>query len=63
MHGNRVAKRALDLVIASLALVLAAPIILCAAILVRPIDGGPLFYSQARSGIDGRRIVDQRCGR
>ncbi len=57
MHGNRVAKRALDLVIGSIALVLAAPIILCAAILVRLIDGGPSFYSQARSGIDGRRIA------
>lgn len=57
MHGNRVAKRALDLAMGSVALVLAAAIILCAAVLVRLIDGGPSFYFQARSGIDGRHIT------
>ena len=57
LHGNQVVKRALDLALASLALVVAAPIILCAAIVVRLVDGSPAFFIQDRAGLDGRRIA------
>lgn len=56
MHGNRVIKRALDLAVGSVALLLAAPIIGCAVAIVRLIDGGPAFFWQERAGLDGRRI-------
>jgi Undecaprenyl-phosphate galactose phosphotransferase WbaP len=56
MHRNRVIKRTVDLMVASVALVLAAPIIGCAIALVRLIDGGSAFFIQDREGQDGRRI-------
>jgi Undecaprenyl-phosphate galactose phosphotransferase WbaP len=57
LHGNQVVKRALDLTLAGLALVVAAPVIVGAAILVRLLDGSPAFFIQDRSGLDGRRIA------
>ncbi len=51
--GNQAAKRALDLVLAGAALVAAAPVILFAALLVRLIDGGPVFFHQNRAGLGG----------
>ena len=56
MQANRVAKRAIDIVVASIALMAAAPIILCAAFVVRLLDGSPAFFRQERSGLDGRSI-------
>lgn len=56
MHGNRVAKRALDLIVGTLALVAVAPFIGCAVAIVRLLDGGPVFFWQERAGLDGRRI-------
>jgi Undecaprenyl-phosphate galactose phosphotransferase WbaP len=56
LAGNRAIKRALDLIIASVALLIAAPIFVAAAALVRLIDGAPILFSQSRAGIDGRRI-------
>ena len=57
LHGNQVVKRALDLALASVALVVAAPVIFCAAVLVRLLDGSPVFFIQDRAGLDGRRIA------
>jgi Undecaprenyl-phosphate galactose phosphotransferase WbaP len=57
LHGNQVMKRALDLLVGSLVLVAAAPVILAAAALVRLLDGGPAFFVQDRGGLDGRRIA------
>jgi lipopolysaccharide/colanic/teichoic acid biosynthesis glycosyltransferase len=57
MHRNRVVKRALDLVVSTAALMLAAPVIGCAIAVVRLIDGGPAFFVQDREGQDGRRIA------
>ena len=57
LHGNQVVKRALDLALASVALVIAAPVIFCAAVLVRLLDGSPVFFIQDRAGLDGRRIA------
>jgi len=57
LHSNRAIKRLLDLALASLALVAAAPVIFVAAALVRLLDGKPAFFLQDRAGLDGRRIV------
>ena len=57
LHGNRLLKRVLDVVLASLGLIVAAPVIVCAAALVRLLDGGPGFYIQDRAGLDGHRIA------
>ncbi|HZT80481.1 MAG TPA: sugar transferase, partial [Gemmataceae bacterium] len=47
-------KRALDLAAALALLVLAAPVVLAAAVLVRLTSKGPAFYSQTRLGRGGR---------
>jgi CoA-binding protein/sugar transferase len=61
-HGNRVAKRAMDVIVGSLALAAAAPVIGFAALLVKVVDGGSVFFTQRRSGLDGRPIaVPNRC--
>jgi Undecaprenyl-phosphate galactose phosphotransferase WbaP len=57
LHYNRVVKRALDVAIASVSLVLAAPLILFAVLLVKLLDRGPAFFTQNRTGLDGRRIA------
>jgi Undecaprenyl-phosphate galactose phosphotransferase WbaP len=56
LAGNRAMKRALDLIIASMALVITSPIVLIASLLVRVIDGAPAFFMQSRAGVDGHRI-------
>lgn len=55
--GNQAIKRALDLALSVIALMVAAPVILVAAALVRLLDGGPAFFVQDRAGLDGRRIA------
>jgi exopolysaccharide biosynthesis polyprenyl glycosylphosphotransferase len=49
-------KRLGDLVVALLLLLLASPIIALAALLIRLEDGGPIFYSQERTGLFGSII-------
>jgi lipopolysaccharide/colanic/teichoic acid biosynthesis glycosyltransferase len=56
-HSNRAIKRLLDLMFGSLALLVAAPVIAVSAALVRLLDGGPSFFVQERTGMDGRRIA------
>ena len=51
---NRFAKRLLDLVASSLGLILAAPVVLLAAVLVRLVSRGWPLFSQERSGRGGR---------
>ena len=46
-------KRALDLVVSSLLLVLALPVLLVCAVLIKLYDGGPIFFSQPRIGRRG----------
>jgi lipopolysaccharide/colanic/teichoic acid biosynthesis glycosyltransferase len=48
------ASRALDLLVASLALALAAPLLALAAILIKLESRGPVFYRQRRVGRDGK---------
>ena len=50
-------KRVIDLVTAGSLLVLASPLMLFLAILVRVIHGGPVLYQQVRAGQFGRPFV------
>jgi Undecaprenyl-phosphate galactose phosphotransferase WbaP len=54
--GNQTAKRVLDIVLGSVAFVLALPVIVLSALLVRLIDGPPALFHQCRTGLGGRRI-------
>jgi len=49
-------KRAEDLILGSLALILAAPLMLLIAIAIRLDSPGPVFFRQWRYGLDGREI-------
>lgn len=51
-----IAKRCLDLALASIALVLLGPLLLVVALLVRLQGPGPIIYRQPRIGIRGRRF-------
>jgi lipopolysaccharide/colanic/teichoic acid biosynthesis glycosyltransferase len=59
-------QRFMNVMIASLALILVSPVMLVFAALVRITSPGPIFYSQARVGLDrrrsqsGRRVYDRR---
>jgi exopolysaccharide biosynthesis polyprenyl glycosylphosphotransferase len=48
------AKRALDLVLASLLLLVTAPVFAVTAILIKAHDGGPVFFKQVRIGRGGQ---------
>jgi lipopolysaccharide/colanic/teichoic acid biosynthesis glycosyltransferase len=55
--------RAVNVVIASIGLVLAAPIMLAVGVLIRLTSPGPILYSQTRVGVDRRwrrKITDDR---
>jgi len=47
-------KRLADLIVASVLLLLCSPFVLLASLLIKLEDGGPVFYSQERSGWLGR---------
>lgn len=46
--AQRIAKRAMDIVLSLIALILASPILLVVAIAIKLEDGGPVFYKQKR---------------
>jgi lipopolysaccharide/colanic/teichoic acid biosynthesis glycosyltransferase len=48
--------RALDLLIATLALVVLSPVLLAAAIAIKLGSSGPVFYRQRRVGLGGREF-------
>lgn len=48
-------QRPMDIVIASVALVVTSPLVLCAAILIKLTSPGPIFYKQVRVGVNRRR--------
>jgi len=50
-------KRGLDLILATLALILAAPLMIIVCIAIRVFMGGPVFYAQERVGLRGRRFM------
>ncbi len=51
------AKRTLDLLVAPLVLLLAAPVLAVAAVLIKVHDRGPVFFRQQRVGLDGRPFM------
>ncbi len=50
-------KRFLDIVFATIALVLMSPVLVAVAAAVRFADGGPIFFRQTRVGLGGRHFV------
>jgi len=56
--GKLAVKRAIDLIGASIGLLLSAPVILVVAIAIRWDSPGPVFFGQTRCGLNGRRF---RC--
>ncbi len=54
--AQRVAKRAMDLVLCSVAMVVAAPVMLIVAAAIKLEDGGPVFYKQKRLTRNGREF-------
>ncbi|HEV7138332.1 MAG TPA: undecaprenyl-phosphate glucose phosphotransferase [Steroidobacteraceae bacterium] len=58
LHGlEAVFKRAMDLVIASVALLALSPLLLAVAAAVKLTSRGPVFFRQRRYGLDGEEIV------
>lgn len=55
--SNRIVKRLEDIVCASLGLIVASPIILIFAILVKRSSPGPVFYKQVRCGYAGKEFI------
>jgi Undecaprenyl-phosphate glucose phosphotransferase len=53
---NRLLKRVFDLVLGTAALVGTAPVLLCIAVALRVLQGGPVLYRQERMGLDGQRF-------
>ena len=53
-YAQRIVKRAFDLVVCSLALIVAAPFMLVIAIAIKLEDGGPVFFRQKRATYDGK---------
>jgi putative colanic acid biosynthesis UDP-glucose lipid carrier transferase len=57
-HGYRgVSKRMTDLILAWAILILAAPLMLLAAILIKLTSPGPVIFKQRRYGLDGQEII------
>ena len=52
--AQEIGKRLLDIALASLLLVLTAPVIAVAAVLIKAHDGGPVLFRQARVGRGGK---------
>lgn len=55
--GQRVTKRALDLLIAVIALLITAPLMMVVAILIKVTSPGPVFYTQERVGLNGSKFT------
>ena len=52
-HASIVAKRALDVTLSGVGLVASAPLWAVIALMIKLEDGGPVFYGQQRSGLNG----------
>lgn len=55
IHSAELFKRVFDITVSIVALILAAPLMLFIALLVR-LDGGPVFFKQRRVGLNGREF-------
>jgi lipopolysaccharide/colanic/teichoic acid biosynthesis glycosyltransferase len=56
VNGAKLLKRAMDIVISSVAIVLLSPLFLALVILIRLQDGGPAFFWQMRVGLWGKEF-------
>jgi len=56
-RGFQALKRVLDVAVASIALVLLAPLMCAVAIAIKTTDGGPILYCQTRVGRYGREFT------
>lgn len=54
---ERIIKRAMDIVLSGIALVLLSPILFITAIAIKTNDGGPVFYRQERCTIGGAKFM------
>ncbi len=60
VHHNKIKlaiKRGMDIVGATLGLVVLAPVIAVAAVMIRSTSRGPIFFRQVRCGLNGRHFV------
>jgi exopolysaccharide biosynthesis polyprenyl glycosylphosphotransferase len=55
-RGQDLTKRALDLVFATLGLILSAPLFAVVGLIIKVQDGGPVFFRQVRVGQDGHHF-------
>ncbi len=55
-HGSGFNKRLLDVVAALILLLLACPVLLLIALLIKLEDGGPVFFTQTRIGQEGKEF-------
>jgi sugar transferase (PEP-CTERM system associated) len=55
--ADRAVKRAFDIAVSASMLVLTLPLLLLTGIAIKLEDGGPIFYSQERVGLFGRRFI------
>lgn len=53
-YEQRFVKRAMDLVLSSIAMVVTSPLMLIVAVAIKLEDGGPVFFKQKRATIDGK---------
>ena len=53
-RAYHITKRIMDIVIASFAVLILSPLCLIIAVLIKATSKGPIFYSQTRSGKDGK---------
>lgn len=53
---QRIIKRTMDILLSSIAMVIAAPIMLIVAIAIKIEDGGPVFFKQERVTLNGKRF-------
>ena len=54
---SRIAKRAMDLVLSAIGLVVLAPLLALTALAIRLTSSGSVFYAQERMGLDGRSFA------
>ena len=61
-QSQRIMKRACDIILAVIGIILCSPLMIYAAVRIKLEDGGPIFYKQERSGLEGRvfRVIKFR---
>lgn len=52
-----VVKRAVDIIVSALGLILLSPLVLIVSVLIKLSSQGPVFYRQERMGLDGRKFT------